>query len=142
MRCPRCRRLSEEELTCPQCGASLATSGVVKTASILISAGDAEGVYRSVDELPEPLRARLTVATQGLNSATILIADKRGREEIARALRKLPQSAQRRLFRSLSDVDPNAAPPTSRLSVANVVGLLLAGSTGVLVWLILTHRWY
>ena len=137
MRCPRCRRLSDEELTCPQCGAPLVTSGVVKTASILISVGDAEGVYRSVDELPEPLRAKFTVATQGLNSATILIADRRGRQEIARALRKLPQSAQRRLFRSASD----ALPQTMRVSVANVVGLLLAGSTGLLVWLILTHRW-
>ena len=102
MRCPRCRRLSDDELTCAKCGAPLANSGVVKTASILISAGDAEGVYRSVEELPEPLRAKFTVATQGLNSATILIADRRGREEIARALRKLPLTAQRRLFRSLA----------------------------------------
>jgi hypothetical protein len=131
MRCPRCRRLWEDELTCPQCGAPLVTSGVVKTASILISAGDSEGVYRSVDELPEPLRAKFTVATQGLNSATILIADKRGREEIARALRKLPLTSQRR----------RESPQAMRLSVANVVGLLLAGSTGVLVWLILSHRW-
>jgi hypothetical protein len=137
MRCPRCRRLWDDELTCPQCGAPLVTSGVVKTASILISSGDAEGVYRSVEELPEPLRAKFTVATQGLNSATILIADKRGREEIARALRKLPSSAQRRLFRSFTE----AAPQTMRVSVANIVGLLLAGSTGVLVWLILSHRW-
>lgn len=137
MPCPRCRRLWEHELTCPQCGAPLVTSGVVKTASIMISSGDAEGFYRSVDELPEPLRAKFTVATQGLNSATILIADKRGREEIARALRKLPSSAQRSLFRSFTE----AAPPSMRVSVANIVGLLLAGSTGVLVWLILSHRW-
>ena len=137
MRCPRCRRLWDDVLTCPQCGAPLVTSGVVKTASILISSGDAEGVYRSVEELPEPLRAKFTVATQGINSATILIADKRGREEIARALRKLPSSAQRGLFRSLYD----AAPQGMRVSVANIVGLLLAGSTGVLVWLILSHRW-
>ena len=137
MRCPRCRRLWEDELTCRQCGAGLVNSGVVKTASILISAGDSEGVYRSVDDLPEPLRAKFTVATQGLNSATILIADKRGREEIARALRKLPLTSQRRLFRSF----PDAAPQTMRLSIANVVGLLLAGSTGLLVWMILSHRW-
>jgi hypothetical protein len=128
MRCPRCRRLSDDELTCAKCGAALANSGVVKTASILISAGDAEGVYRSVEELPAPLRAKFTVATQGLNSATILIADRRGREEIARALRKLP----------LANV---AQTQTSRMSLANLVGLLLAGSTGLLVWLIVSHRW-
>jgi hypothetical protein len=133
MRCPRCRRLWEDELTCPQCGAPLVTSGVVKTASILISSGEAEGVYRSVDELPQPLRAKFTVATQGLNSATILIADRRGREEIARALRKLPLTAQRRLL--------NSSPQTMRVSMANVIGLLLAGSTGLLVWLILSHNW-
>ena len=35
-------------------------------------------------------------STNGSNSATILIADRRGREEIAKLVRKLPGSAQRR----------------------------------------------
>ena len=36
------------------------------------------------------LRTRLLKSTNGANSATILIADRRGRKEISRAMRKLP----------------------------------------------------
>jgi hypothetical protein len=35
-------------------------------------------------------------STNGRNSATILIADRRGRQEIAKLVRKLPGAAQRR----------------------------------------------
>jgi len=114
---------------------------MVRTSSILIASDSAEGVYRSVDEVPEPLREKLVVATQGINSATILIADRRGREEIARAIRKLPAGTQRRLFRTLAGVAPADSRKNFRVSVAQLVGLLLAGSTGLLVWLILSDNW-
>jgi hypothetical protein len=116
-------------------------SGLVRTSSILIVSDSAESVYRSVDEVPEPLRQKLVVATQGINSATILIADRRGREEIARAIRKLPSATQRRLFRTLSGVAPAEARKSFRVSAAELVGIMLAGSTALLVWLILSHNW-
>lgn len=50
-------------------------------------------VYRSVDEVPPRLRTRLMRSTSSSNSGTILIADRRGRREIARAMRKAPAPA-------------------------------------------------
>ncbi len=60
---------------------------MLKSSTILISAGDTDAVYRSVKEVPAPLRRKLLKSTNGLNAATILIADRKGREEIARAIR-------------------------------------------------------
>jgi hypothetical protein len=54
-----------------------------------------------VDEVPVRLRTRLLKSTNGANSATILIADRRGRKKIARAMRDLPGPTQRRLMHSI-----------------------------------------
>lgn len=62
----------------------------LKSSTIFISVGDQTSVYRSVDEVPPRLRKKLEQSTNGINSATILIADRRGRQEIARAIRGLP----------------------------------------------------
>ncbi|HEX4164006.1 MAG TPA: hypothetical protein VHZ55_00910 [Bryobacteraceae bacterium] len=57
-----------------------------RSATIFIASGDKTNVYRSVDDIPPELRRKLVETTSGMNSATILIADKRGREELVRAL--------------------------------------------------------
>ena len=44
--------------------------------------------------MPADLRRRLEKSTNGIHSATILIADRRGRDEIARALDGLPTEFQ------------------------------------------------
>ena len=62
-------------------------------------------MYRSVEEVPARLRSRLVKSTNGSNSATILIADRRGRQEIARTMRSLPGPAQRRLLRAVAGGD-------------------------------------
>ncbi len=61
-------------------------SVTAKSATIFIASGDKTSVYRSVEEVPPDLRRKLVETTSGMNSATILIADKRGREELVRAL--------------------------------------------------------
>lgn len=66
----------------------------LKSSTIFISVGDKTSVYRSVDEVPPRLRKKLEQSTNGINSATILIADRRGRQEIARAIRGLPSSVR------------------------------------------------
>ena len=83
----------EGELTrCPHCGSrTAAASGTFQVSSVLISTSGSDRVYRSVDEVPAGLRTRLLKSTNSPNSATILIADRRGRKEIARAVRKLQQ---------------------------------------------------
>ena len=54
----------------------------VKTSTIFIAKGAKTRVYRSVQDVPPQLRKELEHSTNGFNSATILIADRRGREEI------------------------------------------------------------
>lgn len=89
MTCPRCRiELIAGTKLCPSCGVSIVqtVSGVMKTSAVLISAGDEEGFYRSVQDVPQPLRQKLIDTTTGRNSHTILIADRAGREQLSQAL--------------------------------------------------------
>src|SRR5689334_22843820 len=81
MVCRRCRKhLAENAERCPHCGTpNSGDAGMVQTSTVLISVDGADLVYRSVDEVPVPLRTRLLKSTNGANSATILIADRRGR---------------------------------------------------------------
>ncbi len=82
----------------------------LKTSTIFISKGDRTRVYRSVGEIPEGLRKELEKSTNGFNSATILIADRRGREEVRRALKGMP-SALRTRFAPAMEPAPAAEPP-------------------------------
>ena len=54
----------------------------VKTSTIFIAKGNKTEVYHSVGEVPAPLREELERSTNGFQSATILIADRKGRREI------------------------------------------------------------
>jgi hypothetical protein len=129
MICPEChQRFDDDSGFCPRCGVQ---KGIVKTSTILISAGQVESVYRSVEEVPDPLRGQLLRSTNGLNSATIVIADRQGRKEIAKAIRHLPAPAQAK---------PAEPTPTAkaglRPAILHVVGgLLLLIALGV-VWLL------
>jgi len=62
----------------------------VKTSTIFIAKRGQTQVYRSVGEIPAKLRKELEESTNSFNSATILIADRRGREEIVKALTACP----------------------------------------------------
>jgi hypothetical protein len=73
----------------------------MKSSTILISEGRTDAVYRSVGEVPHRLRKRLLKYTSGMNSATILIADRRGKEELAKAIRRLPGNSQQRLMEAV-----------------------------------------
>jgi hypothetical protein len=77
-----------------------------KSSTIFIATGEATRVYRSVRDIPPALRRRLEESTNGTNSATILIADKRGREELVRVLQGLPSDVQSRLAHTLRANQP------------------------------------
>jgi hypothetical protein len=69
-------------------------------------------VYRSVEDVPLQLRQKLVESTHGMNSATILIADKRGRAELVRALQGRSTDIQCRLvelLRSRHSEEPSKA---------------------------------
>jgi hypothetical protein len=138
IRCSACKRRFEDDLdNCPHCGEPVAAKPVamLKTSTILISSNDTESVYRSVRDIPEPLRQKLLRSTSGLNARTILIADRRGQQQIARAIQSLPGTAQ---VASALTGSPTRTP--SKLNVAHAAGILLAGATGVLAWLLLFRR--
>jgi hypothetical protein len=118
----------------------------VKTSTIFIAKGGKTRVYHSVNDVPPRLRKQLEDSTNGFNSATILIADRRGREEIVRALNGLPSGLRSRLALSLA---PSARPDTSRrmrplerFLRENWAEVLLsgAGAAALATWLVLHFR--
>jgi hypothetical protein len=142
MTCSRCRKkIGADAERCPHCGQSnRAEAGTFQASTVLISAAGAERVYRSVDEVPPRLRTQLLKSTNGSNSATILIADRRGRKEIARAMRKLPASRQRRLAKPVLGQGDRVAWLTPRRRIGLLVAIAL--SVGALIWILFTHHWY
>jgi hypothetical protein len=114
----------------------------VKTSTIFVAKGGKTRVYHSVAEMPRRLRDELEQSTNGFNSATILIADRRGREEIIRALNGLPNGLRTRLASSLTPA-PVARPglaartlkPFTRFVRRNWTLLLYPALAGAAVWL-------
>ena len=145
MICSRCRKkFADHEAKCPRCGEPrpVGGSGVFQSSTVLISTDGAEKVYRSVEDVPFPLRHRLLKSTNSPNSATILIADRRGRQEIAKAMRNLPGTGQRRLMQSLLGGGARAVAgspltPAWKRTILAVVLIL----TLVLIAFVFTHRW-
>ena len=144
MTCHRCRKtIDADEPRCPYCGlANADANGMYQTSVVRIAAGAADLVYRSVDEVPAPLRQKLLASTNSPNSATILIADRRGRKEIAKAVRGLPGSANRRLYRSLLP-EADSEPAPSWFTKGRRTAILVAMGTFVvsLVAFVLHYRW-
>ncbi len=62
-----------------------ARRGTVKTSAILIAEGHRTSVYHTVEEIPPRLRRKLAESTASSNAATVLIADRRGAQELLRA---------------------------------------------------------
>jgi hypothetical protein len=126
--------MDDFETRCPHCGdVNENVSGMFQTSTVLISTSGTDQVFRSVDEVPAGLRTRLLKSTNGANSATILIADRRGRQEIAKAMRNLPGPVQRRWMQSLMATEAASTAlewltPLRRKVILAVLTLLAASS--------------
>jgi hypothetical protein len=59
----------------------------IKCSTVLVSEGNRLRAYGSVDEVPVEIRRRFLEPSDRLRTATILIADQKGREELERAAR-------------------------------------------------------
>ena len=105
----------------------------VKTSTIFIATGGKTKVFRSVDDVPPKLRRRLQESTTGINAATILIADRKGREEIVKALRGMPSGLRTKPGRS-----QRKSP--KRMDWKTWAEILLPGAVGLLIWLAFSYR--
>jgi len=134
MKCTRCRKpYGEDESRCPHCGEpNRQFNGVYQTSTVLISSAGSDLVYRSVEDVPARLRTKLLKFTNGRNSATILIADRRGRREVAKAMRHLPGPVHRRLAGAGTALPaPWLTPRRKRAILAVLVLFILAIITAV-----------
>jgi hypothetical protein len=121
----------------------------VKTSTIFIAKRGPTQVFRSVGEIPAKLRKELEESTNSFNSATILIADRRGREEIVKALNGMPSTLRSRLANSLmprpagertSDVPENRALPVMRFVRRNWLEITLPAAVALIVWAAFNFR--
>jgi len=144
MTCHRCRKNIDPEIArCPYCGEPNGEAWeLYQTSSVLIASGSTRTIYRSVEEVPQGLRSRLLKSTNSSNSATILIADRRGRQEIARAMRNLPAPSQRRLMRSILSGGPAEGLPAWMTPWRRraILAIVLLGALAV-IGLVFTHAW-
>jgi|HubBroStandDraft_1064217.scaffolds.fasta_scaffold67878_2 hypothetical protein len=115
-----------------------------RTSIVFVGTAEATRVYRSAAEVPSPLRKRLEETTSGANSATILIADRRGREELVRALQGLPSDVQSRLARTIqskrSKADGARIPALQSRGTRFWLELTLPFVAGSLLWLLLSWK--
>jgi hypothetical protein len=111
-----------------------------KSSTIYIATASQTSIYHSVQDVPMPLRRKLEESTSGLNSATILIADQRGREELVRALQGKPSSVQSRLADAIRahHVGRAPAPAAQRYRGMNLrswLEILLPAAVGASLWI-------
>jgi len=115
-----------------------------RSSTIFIAVGDQTRVYRCVEEIPPALRRKLQETTRGMNSATILIADKGGRAELVRALQGRSTVMQSRLIDAIRP--PQSEEPAANkkqlylASLRRWLELLLPAAIGASLWLFIESR--
>ena len=116
----------------------------LKSSTIFISVGNKTEVYRSVADVPAPLRKQLEQSTNSINSATILIADRKGKEEIVRAIRGLPSNLRSRISTAVRDETPPRAEPKPAVTWSSLwqdwAEFLLPAAIGIAVWLLFNAK--
>jgi len=152
MTCPKCHselRPSEAdsaERVCPECGARLLrnVSGVMKTSAVMIAARGESGFYRSVQDVPEPLRTQLIETTTSPNSGIIVIADKAGKEQLTHVTARRDSGRQDRAESGEQAPEPKASAPEDLSLVVRPpflawVGLIVVLTLAVLLFIFFFH---
>lgn len=76
------------------------TRSTFKTSTIFVAIGEETNIYKSLHEMPPRVRRKLRESSRAWNSATIMIADRKGRDELVRAMQGQPSQVDSRLVRS------------------------------------------
>jgi hypothetical protein len=110
----------------------------LKKSTIYVAIDGTTKVYDSLDEIPLLVRRKLSKSAGNWTSATILIADERGREEIGRAILGQPSPVQ---FRFLDSIELAADKQTSvlrriRFPHRGWLAALLFPATAIFIWLV------
>ena len=74
---------------------------VHRVSTIVVGESDRTRIFHSLDEIPKSVRRNLERSMASESSATLLIADERGREEIMRKLDGGPSVLQSKLIESI-----------------------------------------
>ena len=120
-----------------------------RCSTIFVSEGEETLIYRSLSEMPAPLRKRITARTRGGASATIFIANRGGREELAKRLRGMPSRVQTRLEEAVPPEPVKRPTEPPRFSVLPVEGalpqtarqaMMIASGAALLIWLLASWR--
>ena len=114
-----------------------------KSSTIFIATGAELRVYRTLEEIPPGLRRKMQQTTRGVNAGTILIADKRGREELVRALDAQPVPVERRLADTVLQLPPEPPQAKKRIELASLrtwLELLLPVAIGASLWFFIESR--
>jgi hypothetical protein len=103
---------------------------VLKTTVVHVCFKGASGVFRSAEAIPAKVKRQIAVTAKQGRSATILIADRNGKRELARAVRGRASRVALRLTRK----------PASKLQHLWAAGrewldLIVLGLAGLLLWL-------
>src|SRR5687768_15131731 len=106
----------------------------IKISTVFVSTKSDLRVYQSLDDVPPELRKKMDPTKGGSRSATILIADRRGREELVRAIggesSNLPLRVMKTRKRQKNGTLTAAAAKRYRLE------LILVTILALLLWLV------
>ena len=136
MICPKCHsEFGNAQRACPECGVRLARSisGVMKTLAVMIAAGGERGFYRSVQDVPEPLRTQLIETTTSQNSGIIVIADRAGKEQLTQVMARREAAREENQRTQSSPGETAIVKPPELSPVVRLPWLAWAGFVAVLV---------
>ena len=114
-----------------------------KTSTVFIGTGKTTKVFRSVSDVPKALRRKLMESTSGENAGIILIADRGGREEILKALRRRSRTQRVPGFvaRSHSAREYQRLLVRLRPFVQIWPELLVVGLIAIVAWVVFAFRY-
>ncbi|HWR54615.1 MAG TPA: hypothetical protein VN428_26135 [Bryobacteraceae bacterium] len=105
--------------------------GTIKTRTIFIATRGKTALYHAIEDIPPGLRKKLVKSTTGVNSGTVLIADRRGLQELVRrGLRQRTSPKSRRTHTRIA-ID---------FAVSHWPEIGLSGALAILLWLALFLR--